>query len=357
VLAFAAAMFAAAIAHGMGTQRYPPQDGYMIPLPSGARVYYECAGFNATIAQNGPVVLLHGGSDQGIGHLLGVHDELAARGVRVCTWDKPGLGFSDYARVESVERPAVDLLAFVRQLPEREPNYTGPYLLVGVQRGGLDALRAARHAPDAFHSVLLVDTLLDGFRRRALTLGTGLDPGQALKIEQKLLEKELIGLKWVNRVAVPLGLSRLAAGPARITPEWREASAKERRWYEITDKTWVARKTRVLLDLEALAHAGSSANYTTSVPVHVLSSSWKDEAFRRSMCKRVNEEACLAILTAANELAAEEAASLAANGGQSVACNSNACQKLGLEQLLYFDPSGTADVIQRLADGEAASVA
>ncbi len=109
-------------------------------------------------------MLFHGNADMGIGDFLGLTDILEERGLRYCVWDRPGIGFSDFARPRSYLDPKHDLEKFLNALRNRENGtFVGPFFLVGYERGGRDALWAAQTlGPELVSNVLLVDTVLPG---------------------------------------------------------------------------------------------------------------------------------------------------------------------------------------------------
>ncbi len=197
-----------------------------------------------------------------------------------------GIGFSDYATPDNLRNLDKDLIKFIKSLSEKEAsegkgNFSGPYFLLGFQSGGLDALAAAAELKgeglvkefDDCHgiclkaaffiakisNVLLVDTILPNFKERALQEVFGEAPEKAEAQMGDLLQRELETVQFLNRVristaqefsfymnkfplqvSVPLGLTRLL-GSGKNTSSWQPDSAREQRWYDDTEKAWVAR--------------------------------------------------------------------------------------------------------------------
>jgi pimeloyl-ACP methyl ester carboxylesterase len=134
----------------------------------GGRVLLSCEG-PATATT---VVL-----DAGLGNdhvIWGIVQQLTARAVRVCSWDRPGLGRSS-PLADRADAGVVTNVAIVRDALRRT-GAPGPYLLVGASYGGLDVQYWARTRPGEVRGVVLVDALhpdldLELLRRGLQTLG------------------------------------------------------------------------------------------------------------------------------------------------------------------------------------------
>ena len=82
-----------------------------------------------------------------------VQDRLAAKGLRSCSYDRAGLGFSDPGpKPRDAESIAADLDALLRAKDE-----AGPYVLVGHSMAGLFVRQFAATHPDQVAGVVLVD--------------------------------------------------------------------------------------------------------------------------------------------------------------------------------------------------------
>jgi pimeloyl-ACP methyl ester carboxylesterase len=103
----------------------PSPPGKLVDI-GGRELHIQCSG-----AGSPTVVLVAGGGAFGIDWAL-VQPKLADR-VRVCSYDRAGLGWSDAGPAdETVEQTIEDLHALLRNAGER-----GPYVLAGASIGGI----------------------------------------------------------------------------------------------------------------------------------------------------------------------------------------------------------------------------
>ncbi|HYD45261.1 MAG TPA: alpha/beta fold hydrolase [Phenylobacterium sp.] len=104
-------------------------------------------------ASDAPLVVFESGAfgfsaDWGV-----VQDKLAAKGLRSCSYDRAGLGFSDPGpKPRDAEAIAADLDALLRARGE-----AGPYVLVGHSMAGLFVRQFAVTHPEKVAGVVLVD--------------------------------------------------------------------------------------------------------------------------------------------------------------------------------------------------------
>ncbi len=130
---------------------------------------------------------------------------------------------------------------------------------MGFGEGGEDVLRVSRKTFSVtdnstaeevtrplVSNVLLVDSLPRDFYQRALpAAGEGnLTVPDADAVAERTFREELSLLRLYDRLLVPLGLTRATAA-SKNTAAWsRQESKKAQRWYDVTEKTWLARYVR-----------------------------------------------------------------------------------------------------------------
>ncbi len=125
------------------------QRGRMIDI-GGRRLRLVCAGPAATTK---PIVILEAGAfgfaaDWGV-----VQDQLAARGIRSCAYDRAGMGFSDQSHLP---RDGVNIAMDLEKLLAAA-DIPGPYVLCGHSMGGLRLRQYAGRNPDKVVGIVLVD--------------------------------------------------------------------------------------------------------------------------------------------------------------------------------------------------------
>lgn len=78
-----------------------------------------------------PTLIFESDGSHGIGDWFGILNALETGGDhKVCVWDKPGLGFSDYLYADQLEESQYYDQLF-QNLIEKEPEFGPPYILVG----------------------------------------------------------------------------------------------------------------------------------------------------------------------------------------------------------------------------------
>jgi pimeloyl-ACP methyl ester carboxylesterase len=124
-----------------------PAPGRMVEV-DGRRIHVLCKGEGA-----GPTIVLVMGAAESSPYWWPVQDNLS-QVARVCTYDRPGTGWSDPAKTpQSIEDRAAELdrVLAAAQVP-------GPYVLVGHSYGGPLIRLFARDHPLSVAGMVLVDT-------------------------------------------------------------------------------------------------------------------------------------------------------------------------------------------------------
>ena len=124
---------------------------------------------------------------KGVGDFLGLTNLLEEKGLRVCVWDRPGIGFSGYARPENLRSSSADLAGLMESLDSSSnPENGGPFFVVGYEKGGLDVLGAAAADEAGLVSeVLVVDTVTLDFMLRALVQAANMTESQVVNGQPK----------------------------------------------------------------------------------------------------------------------------------------------------------------------------
>jgi pimeloyl-ACP methyl ester carboxylesterase len=151
--AILAAFFGAAsatyqqIAEARDRRRFVPP-GRLITIADGRRLHlFETAG-------DGPVVVIVPAAGGGVLEWLTLTREFAGE-VRMCVYDRAGIGWSDPPRRgrRTIDGMAADLAALLEAA-----GITPPYILVGHSLGGVIARRFAARHPDRVCAMLLIDS-------------------------------------------------------------------------------------------------------------------------------------------------------------------------------------------------------
>lgn len=136
------------IATQLDRQKYPPP-GELVDI-GGYRLHIHCSGPEGA---SGPTVVM----DAGIGECSlgwGLVQPEIARFVRVCTYDRAGLGWSDPAPTPRTSQQIVSELHTLLTNAGIKP----PYVLVGHSFGGLNARLYTNQFPEEVAGIVLVDS-------------------------------------------------------------------------------------------------------------------------------------------------------------------------------------------------------
>ena len=155
------------------TPPYVPS-GSMIEV-NGTRAYLDCRGTGS------PTVILEAGFLAGASGWGSVLDAVAAH-VRVCAWDRPGIGRSDPIGHHTVEDSARYLRAILAAAGEQPP-----FIVVGHSLGGVYARVFASTFRPEVSGVVLVDPYLPDVR-----------PVEHVALDPTLRDEWLAGLRSTN---------------------------------------------------------------------------------------------------------------------------------------------------------------
>lgn len=153
-LLICAAMAAALLACSTTAQSAPPSNamsayarpGQLVKLPGGLRINLRCAGTGVPT-----IVLTAGAGEQSLTwHALQAH---LAQTHRVCSWDRPGFGFSDPSGAPMDVSHLTDSLEAALKAGRVRP----PYLLVGHSLGSFETLMLAFRHPHDVAGIVLID--------------------------------------------------------------------------------------------------------------------------------------------------------------------------------------------------------
>lgn len=200
VVVFILAFFGNIYARRMETadlRRFTPRGRLVsIQLPGGEiRIYLDCSG----IAREGAptVILIHGGGDNSLVWSL-VQPEVA-RVYRVCSYDRPGYGWSEAGPAPRSASQNADELHLLLSKAGIEP----PYLLVAHSIGSLIAHQYALSYADEVAGMVLLDSMLAD---QMVAQGT-------FWMRLPLLDTR------VCRLAASTGLYRLLTESGRLAPD------------------------------------------------------------------------------------------------------------------------------------------
>jgi pimeloyl-ACP methyl ester carboxylesterase len=162
-------------------ERRYPMPGQMVEV-NGHRVHLDCRG------QGSPTVLLDAGLGDSASTWALVQPEVA-KFTRVCSYDRPGFGWSEES---SGARDSRHVAAELEDLLQ-QAHIAGPYLLVGHSFGGYNQLVFQSLYPDQVVGMVLVDSS---------------HPDQENRLPGMSMEEYAAGLRW-KILAAPFGVQRL----------------------------------------------------------------------------------------------------------------------------------------------------
>ncbi|TRY61459.1 hypothetical protein TCAL_03167 [Tigriopus californicus] len=192
------------IVHSLGLAQYPIIPGkyltYSLDEAHTQTIYYRCEGNTTDL----PPIIFESDGSHGLGDWLGILNAMEGR-HRICVWDKPGLGFSDYMRFDQ-EQPIQFYHELIQALARQEPEFAPPYAFVGWG-GGLNVIyQYALDHPENVHSLINLDGALEGVEFRLPAIINNLTETQA----QEQFEADMRGrfqtFSLINGLGIPFGL-------------------------------------------------------------------------------------------------------------------------------------------------------
>lgn len=215
----------------------PP--GRLVEL-NGRQVHLLCAG------EGSPTVILEAGA--GSLAWMSVFSEIAEL-TRVCTYDRPGYGWSEPASSPRTAEVIVQELKMLLQAAEIKP----PYVLAGHSLGGLLMQLYAARFPTDFEGVVLVDSS---------------HPDQVHRTSDL---KGIEGLVLVLKVVGPLGLARILLPVPAGDPDSRDLLVREQeRELLMTNRTLRTIVAEMSALRQSLREVGNSSVDFGNKPLVVL---------------------------------------------------------------------------------------
>ena len=176
--------------------RNNPPSGSLVGL-NGRQVHVRCAG------EGSPTVILEAGLPASSLTWMSVFSEIAEF-TRVCTYDRPGYGWSDPAASPRTAETIVQELRMLLQTADIAP----PYVLVGHSFGGLLMQLYGTRFPNDFEGMVLVDSSHPNQAHRTLDL------------------EQIEGIARVLKLLGPLGVARLVLPVPAGDPDSRDSSVR-----------------------------------------------------------------------------------------------------------------------------------
>lgn len=177
-----------AVGSASDAARYPPP-GQRFDV-NGLHLHVWCSGPQPVA---GPRVVLESGLGAPGLLWIRVQTALADAGIRVCSYDRPGYGWSDPAGEPWTPEQQADSLRTLLAAAGEAP----PYVLVGHSLGGILIREFAQRHPAETAGLVLVDARHEDFFERM--------PPEYLSGDQENLNRA----RWLQ-VMTPLGMTRLA---------------------------------------------------------------------------------------------------------------------------------------------------
>ena len=174
-----------------------PPPGKLVEL-KGRKDHVRCAG------QGSPTAILEAGLPGNSLAWMSVFSEIAEL-TRVCTYDRPGYGWSDPADSPRTAEIIVQELRMLLQGADIKP----PYVLVGHSFGGLLMQLYAARFPNDVEGMVLVDSSHPDQAHRTLDM------------------EEIEGIAASLKILGPLGLARLLLPVPTGNPDSRDAAVRE----------------------------------------------------------------------------------------------------------------------------------
>jgi len=227
-----------------------PPPGSLVGL-NGRQVHVHCAG------EGSPTVILEAGLPGNSLAWMSVFSEIAEL-TRVCTYDRPGYGWSDPTASPRAAETIVQELRILLQAADIEP----PYVLVGHSFGGLLMQLYGTRFPNDFEGMVLVDSSHPDQAHRTLDM------------------EEIEGIARVLQLLGPLGFARLLLPAPAGDPDSRDSTVRQ-----LEKKLLVSNRTlrTVVAELfalrESLNQVAQSSTDFGSKPLVVLTEGRRRDEF------------------------------------------------------------------------------
>jgi len=222
--------------------RNNPSPGRLVEL-NGRKVHVLCAGEGA------PTVILEAGLPASSLTWMSVFSEIAEL-TRVCTYDRPGYGWSQPTDSSRTAETIAQELRMLLQSSDIEP----PYILTGHSFGGLVMQLYATRFPNDFTGMVLVDSSHPDQAHRTLGL------------------REIDTISFAMKTLGPIGIVRMLFPVPAGNPESRDISVREQERELLMTNRTLRTATREMSGLrESLRQVAESTVDLGSKPLVVLS--------------------------------------------------------------------------------------
>ncbi|XP_059092187.1 uncharacterized protein LOC131887579 isoform X2 [Tigriopus californicus] len=276
-----------AVLHGLGVIAFWPENGKFLNLhldqDQMQKVHYVCEGSSSNEAAT---VIFESSASHGLADWIGILKANAEK-RRICVWDKPGLGWSDYLYGYQKE-PSNYYGALLRALKEAEPNYQPPYVGVGWGGGGETLWKFAISQPEAFKSLVLYEVAPPAINLKIRRNLESLDEDTYSELKKINTRFRHLALRLMNVLLVPMGLSSLLSffeSTVYHPDHWSHHSILEKSWFMATEKTWISQATA----MQELGTNMDNSTFTTrissNIDVHLIFTQWTESEVKNIKCK------------------------------------------------------------------------
>ncbi|XP_055334965.1 uncharacterized protein LOC129586012 [Paramacrobiotus metropolitanus] len=318
-LVMACFLAAGALYHGTGAVAYPPRGTlHTVTLPDGRSqsVHVYCEGpVNASI----PVVLWEGSAAHGYADYLGLQRVVSEQHFRSCSWDKVGLGWSDYMLVDQ-HGPEGYYHSLIESVKQTE---RAPFIFVGWGAGGAFVYDYAAHHPENVAAIIYVDAYPIHADWLALKDLINMTDAQVNATMANDVQDGIRGARMHNVIGVPWGLMSALLPADHSYPEELRS---EKRWFYLTEKMRITQRW-VFEDLPNQRDVFAQ-NITGNITVSAVMSAWNASQVGRLVCDtlKLDNDAC-DLQKKNNDWMIDAKKGLVKNGGMIVECREDVCDQ------------------------------
>jgi pimeloyl-ACP methyl ester carboxylesterase len=309
-------------------------------------IHWQCLGFK----QPGqPTIVFESDGSHGVTDFYCLFESLAAKGKRVCIWDKPGLGWSspiqsgqDFFSVEGMSQGEAQYLS---ALPVQDRD---PLVMIGWGGGGANVFSYASRHQDKVKALGFIDVYPPNFEWNPAN--PSYKPGE----KEQALAQRLSFMAIIRGLGVPSGLVSLFTGGDSTYRPANKAGVQ--RWTYNTGKTWTA-QAYYMLNPAFANDLNWTAESVGNIPLLNMITQWNTTTVEQNnyWCKTngVSSTECQQAI-ASNTFAVsgkEALTSLGGTGSKSVGCTEYACNQGSLVYGNEVCNLWTAEQISEFVDG------
>lgn len=294
-------------------------------------IHYLCSG---PLNSSFPVIIFESDGSHGMLDFLGLQMQLTAAGKRSCIWDKVGLGYSDnlFVGQDSEQSYYHQLLTSIGE--------QGPFIFVAWGGGGSIVYSYALLHPEMVHSLVFLDV---GPMNGEWYTPYVLKNWTRSEYEQKKngdIEHRINLLTGISSLLVPTGLIGLVLPLQHGVPA---DLSGERRWYFLTDKTWITQRYYLHNYNKYLNAYKKVANAT----IHIVTTAWNETIVKEKTCipQRLDETLCNYEIAANAFWIKQKLTFVHQNGGTVTMCSEPVCD---LGYYVFTDPQYTINTLARI---------